>query len=97
MNNSGDLAFEVDNQRSYVYLPDSFLYCEFSLFSDKHFRNPIITADNITLENIFPNLFSEIRQEVVKQSVESISTSPRVIDSLLRYVLFNMIKKTKNG
>lgn len=87
INTGGDLVFEVDNQQSYLYMPDSFIHCEFSIYSDTDFKTPLPADDNITLENnFFPNLFSQIRLEIGTQSVESISSSPGVIDSILRFV-----------
>ena len=53
VNTGGDLIFEVDNQQSYLYLPDSFLHCEYSLYSDANFTTPLPETDNIALENNF--------------------------------------------
>ena len=87
INTGGDLVFEVDNQQSYLYMPDSFLHCEFSLYRDDKFTTVLPSGDNITLENnFFPNLFSQIRLEAGTQPIESISSSPGVIDSMLRFV-----------
>ena len=87
INTGGDLVFEVDNQQSYLYMPDSFLHCEFTLYRDDKFTTVLPSGDNITLENnFFPNLFSQIRLEAGTQPIESISSSPGVIDSMLRFV-----------
>ena len=87
LNTGGDLIFEVDNQQSYLYLPDSFLHCEYSLYSDAAFTTALPTADNITLENnFFPRLFTQMRLDVSTQNIETISDSPGIIDSMLRFV-----------
>ena len=86
VNTGGDLVFEVDNQQSYLYLPDSFLHCEFSLYSNDKLTTPLPNTTNITLENnFFPNLFNQLRLEVGSQTVETISSSPGVVDTLLRF------------
>lgn len=88
VNTGGDLVFEVDNQQSYLYMPDSFLHCEFSLYSNSTLKTALPTTTNITLENnFFPSLFNQIRLEVGSQSVESIASSPGVIDSMLRFAM----------
>ena len=95
INTGGDLVFEVDNQQSYLYMPDSFLHCEFSLCSNSALTTPLPNTANITLENnFFPNLFSQIRLEVGTQSVESIATSPGIIDSMIRFVTTGSSTKT---
>ena len=87
LNSDGDLIFEVDNQQSYIYLPDSFLYAEFSLYEDAALTTVLPEATNITLEhNFFPSLFSSMRLEVGTQKVETISESPGLIDTILRTV-----------
>ena len=87
VNTGGDLIFEVDNQQSYLYLPDSFLHCEYSLYSDANFTTPLPDTDNITLENnFFPSLFTQMRLDVATQNIETISDSPGVIDTMLRFV-----------
>lgn len=87
INTDGDLIFEIDNQQSYLYLPDSFLYSEFSLYSDAAFTAPLPETDNITLEhNFFPSLFSSMRLEVGTQKVETIAEMPGLIDTILRTV-----------
>ena len=98
INKGGDLVFEVDNQQSYLYMPDSFLHCEFSLYADDKFATALPTTTNITLENnFFPNLFSQIRLEVGTQTVESIASSPGVIDSMLRFVTKSPSAITNEG
>ena len=93
LNTGGDLIFEVDNQQSYLYIPDSFLHCEYSLYSDSSFTTALPPTDNITLENnFFPRLFTQMRLDVSTQTIETISDSPGIIDSMLRFVIYNRWK-----
>ena len=99
INRTGDLTFEVDNQASYLYLPKSFLYCEYSLFKDDKFANELKETDNITLEhNFFPKLFDSMRLEVGTQTIETI-TDPGVFDTMLRFVAIseNKVKYENEG
>ena len=100
MNKDGDLIFEVDNQQSFLYLPESFLYAEFTLFQDDKFTTPLPAADNITLEhNFFPRLFNNMRLEAGAQTIETISTDPGIIDTMLKFVTVsqNKIKNENEG
>lgn len=90
LNTDGDLIMEIDNQQSYLYLPESFLYAEFSLYQDNAFTTALPETDNITLENnFFPNLFSSMRLEVGTQKIETIAEMPGLIDSILRTVFIS--------
>ena len=96
VNTGGDLVFEVDNQQSYLYLPDSFLHCEFSLYSNDKLTTPLPNTTNITLENnFFPNLFNQLRLEVGSQTVETISSSPGVVDTMLRFTTTSGTKENE--
>ena len=53
INKNGDLVFEVDNQQSFLYLPESYIYAEVELYKDEKFTTPLPEEDNITLENNF--------------------------------------------
>ena len=58
LNRTGIISYEVNNQANYLYLPESFLYCEFNLSNQAGTEVP----GNITLEhNWFPRIFSEMR------------------------------------
>ena len=83
LNRTGIISFEVNNQANYLYLPESFMYCEF------HIANQAGTAvpGNITLEhNWFPRVFSEMRLEIGSQQLEIIN-EPGVFDTMLKFVM----------
>ena len=88
LNTNGDINFEVENQQSFLYLPKSFLHCEFSLYKDDTFKTPLPNTDEITLEhNFFPKLFDQIRLDVGAYNVETMTNNPGIIDTMLRFVI----------
>ena len=98
LNKSGNISFEVNNQESFLYLPESFLYCEFQIYvpdaADKSKMNEI--KKDITLENnFFPKLFSSIRLQVGTQTIEEI-IEPGDHDDLLKFIV-EPYSKTKTS
>jgi hypothetical protein len=83
LNQGGNVvSFEVNNHANFLYLPQSFIYCEF------HIANQAGTAvpGNITLEhNWFPQCFDEMRLEIGSQQLEIIS-EPGEFDTMLKFL-----------
>ena len=82
LNRTGIISYEVNNQANYLYLPESFLYCEFNLSNQAGTEVP----GNITLEhNWFPRIFSEMRLEIRSQQLEIIN-EPGEFDTIFKFI-----------
>ena len=67
-------------QANYLYLPESFLNCEFQISNQAGTAAP----GNITLEhNRFPRVFNEMRLEIGTQQLEIIN-EPGEFDMILK-------------
>ena len=82
--NQGDniISFESNNHVNFLYLPESFIYCEF------HTSNQGGTAvsGNITLEhNWFSHCFDEMRLKIDSNQLEIIN-EPGEFDSMLKFL-----------
>ena len=85
LNRTGIISYEVNNQANFLYLPESFLYCEFNLSNQAGTAVP----GNITLEhNWFPRIFSEMRLEIGSQQLEIIN-EPGEFDTILKFITRN--------
>ena len=85
LNRTGIISYEVNNQANYLYLPESFLYCEFNLANQVGTRVP----GNISLEhNWSPRVFSEMRLEIGSQQLEIIN-EPGEFDTVLKFIMRN--------
>ena len=82
LNRTGIISYKVNNQANYLYLPESFLYCEFNLSNREGTEAP----GNITLEhNWLPRVFSEMRLEIGSQQLEIIN-EPGEFDTILKFI-----------
>ena len=83
LNQGGNIiSFESNNHANFLYLPGSFVYCEF------HISNQDGTAalGNITLEhNWFPRCFDEMRLEIGSHQLEIIN-EPGEFDTILKFL-----------
>lgn len=78
------MVFEDDNLQSYLCIPDNLIHCELSHYSETALTTALPKTTNITFENnVFPNLFLQIRLEVSTQTIESIASPPGVVETLL--------------
>jgi hypothetical protein len=83
LNKNGEILFEVYNQQSFLYLPESFFVINFEITKTD---GTALGADNITLEhNFFPRLFSQMRLNVGAKNLEEIQ-HPGEADTLLKSV-----------
>ena len=83
LNQGGNIiSFESNNHANFLYLPGSFVYCEF------HTSNQDGTAvsGNITLEhNWFPRCFDEMRLEIGSNQLEIIN-EPGEFNTMLKFL-----------
>ena len=84
LNKNGQILFEVNNQASYMYFPNSFLVCDFEISKTDGTELP--KEDNITLEhNFFPRLFNQLRLQIGTTTIEEIQ-NPGEADTLIKYI-----------
>ena len=83
LNQGGSVvSFELNNHANFLYLPESFIYCEFDISNQAGAAVP----GNITLEhNWFPRCFDEMRLEIGSQQLEIIN-EPGEFDTMLKFI-----------
>ena len=83
LNQGGNVvSFELNNHANFLYLPESFIYCEFDISNQAGTAVP----GNITLEhNWFPRCFDEMRLEIGSQQIEIIN-EPGEFDTMLKFL-----------
>ena len=83
LNQGGNVvSFEVNNHANFLYLPEAFIYCEFSISK----QDGTAVPGNITLEhNWFPRCFDEMRLEIGSQQLEIIN-EPGEFDTMLKFL-----------
>ena len=86
-NQSGEIQFVSSSTNDYLYLPDSFLRCEFEI--EDNANNKLKKDADITLENNwFPKLFNDIILRVGNVEVDNLYY-PGECDSILKLVQKN--------
>ncbi len=94
LNKSGEIKFEVYNQQSFLYLPESFLVCQFEITKSDGTE---LANDKITLEhNFFPRLFSQMRLAIGAKNLEEIQ-QPGEADTLIKSVMLSSDYTDKYG
>lgn len=82
------ITYKVTNTDNYLYLPESFLRCEFEI---KKEDNTALGNENITLENNwFPNLFESVIFRIGSTEIEHIN-HPGECDSMLKLIMKNQL------
>jgi len=83
MNQNGEILFEIYNQQSFLYFPESFLVCDFEITKAD---GTDLDAEKISLEhNFFPRLFSQLRLNVGAKNLEEIQ-HPGEADTLIKSI-----------
>ena len=94
LNKTGEIKFEVYNQQSFLYLPESFLVCRFEI---KETETADLGTDKITLEhNFFPRLFSQMRLDIGAKNLEEIQ-NPGEADTLIKSIMSSNDYSEKYG
>ncbi len=94
LNKSGEIKFEVYNQQSFLYLPESFLVCQFEITKPD---GGDLDESKITLEhNFFPRLFSQMRLAIGAKNLEEIQ-QPGEADTLIKSVMLSSDYTDKYG
>jgi hypothetical protein len=94
LNDNGAIMFELNNQESYLFLPESFLYCEIEI---QKANGTALDNENITLEhNPFPRMFNQMVIEVGSQQLEIID-HPGEMDTMLKFITMSKTYKDTYG
>src|SRR6266581_6621867 len=93
LNQSGTLQFELNNQQSFIYLPESYIYAEIEITK----QDGTILDTDITLEcNWFPKMFNSMRLDINSNNLENLENIGE-LDLVMKLIMTSKTYKNVYG